>query len=218
MTNFAAARTTMVDCQVRPSDVTKYPIIDALLTIPREEFVPSTKRSVAYMGEHIALGSSRVLLDPRTFAKMLDAVNIQPDEMVLDLGCGLGYSSAVIAKMAEAVVAVEADEAMAAEATELLAAHGADNVMVETGELVGGAPKHGPYCVIFLQGAAETIPSAVTDQLKVGGRIIAIRQADGMGQCKIGYKRENGIDWHSEFAATAPTLPGFEKAAEFTFG
>lgn len=218
MTDFSAARTTMVDCQVRPSDVTKYPIIDALLTVPREEFVPSAKRSVAYMGEHISLGRSRVLLDARTFAKMLDTVNIQPDEMVLDLGCGFGYSSAVIAKMAEAVVAVEPDEAMAKEASELLATHGADNAMVVTAELADGAPKHGPYCVIMLQGAAESIPSAVTDQLKVGGRIIAIRQTDGMGQCKIGLKRDTGIDWRAAFAASAPTLPGFEKAAEFTFG
>ena len=181
MTDFTTARRTMVDCQVRPSDVTKYPIIDALLTIPREEFVPSAKRSVAYIGEHIELSSARVLLDARTFAKMLDAVNIQPNEMVLDLGCGLGYSSAVIAKMAEAVVALEVDDEMASQATELLATHGADNVMVETGELLEGAPKHAPYCVIFLQGAAETIPEAVTDQLKIGGRIVAIRQVNGMG-------------------------------------
>ena len=218
MTDFAAARTTMVDCQVRPSDVTKYPIIDALLTIPREEFVPPAKRSVAYMGEHVALGRSRVLLDARTFAKMLDAVNIQPDELVLDLGCGLGYSSAVLAKMAEAVVAVEPDEAMANEAAELLAANGADNAMIENAELTEGAPKHGPYCVIMLQGAAETIPAAILDQLKIGGRIVAIRQSAGMGQCKIGYKRETGMDWRSEFAATAPVMPGFEKEAEFTFG
>jgi protein-L-isoaspartate(D-aspartate) O-methyltransferase len=217
MTNFTAARTTMVDCQVRPSDVTKYPIIDALLTVPREEFVPSAKRSVAYMGEHIELGRSRVVFDARTFAKMLDAVNIQPDEMVLDLGCGLGYSSAVIAKLAEAVVAVEADVEMASQAAELLATNGADNVIVETGELTVGAPKHGPYCVIFLQGATENIPSTVTDQLKIGGRIIAIRQANGTGQCKIGHKRENGMDWRSIFGATAPILPGFEKATEFTF-
>lgn len=218
MTDFAAARTTMVDCQVRPSDVTKYPIIDALLSVPREEFVPSAKRSVAYMGEHVSLGRARVLLDARTFAKMLDAVNVQPDEMVLDLGCGLGYSSAVIAKMAEAVVAVEPDKAMAAEASELLAAQGADNVMVETAELAAGAPKHGPYCVIFLQGAAETIPPAVLDQLKVGGRIVAIRQSGGIGQVKLGFKRDTGMDWRNVFAAAAPVLPGFEKEAEFTFG
>ncbi|WGI23104.1 protein-L-isoaspartate O-methyltransferase [Amylibacter sp. IMCC11727] len=218
MMDFSAARTTMVDCQVRPSDVTKYPIIDALLTVPREEFVPAAKRSVAYMGEHIALDRSRVILDARTFAKMLDAVNIQPDELVLDLGCGYGYSSAVMAKMAEAVVGVEPDEAMANEAAELLAANGADNAMVVHGELAKGAAKHGPYCVIVLQGAAETIPAAILDQLKVGGRIVAIRQTGGMGQCKIGLKRENGMDWRGAFSAAAPTLPGFEKEAEFTFG
>jgi protein-L-isoaspartate(D-aspartate) O-methyltransferase len=208
----------MVDCQVRPSDVTKYPIIDALLTVPREEFVPAAKRSVAYVGEHIALDRSRVLLDARTFAKMLDLASIQPTELVLDLGCGYGYSSAVIAKMAEAVVGVEPDETMANEASELLAANGADNAMVVNAELVEGAPKHGPYCVIVLQGAAETIPVAITDQLKVGGRIVAIRQMGNAGQCKIGFKRETGIDWRGAFDAAAPTLPGFEKEAEFTFG
>ena len=218
MSDFTAARTTMVDCQVRPSDVTKYPIIDALLTIPREEFVPSAKRSVAYMGEHIVLDTSRVLLDARTFAKMLDVVNIQPNELVLDLGCGYGYSTAVMAKMAEAVVGVEPNETMASEAVDLLAANGVDNAMVVQAALNEGAPKHGPYCVIVLQGAAQDIPAAITDQLKVGGRIVAIRQADGMGQCKIGFKRENGLDWRNAFAAAAPLLPGFEKEAEFTFG
>lgn len=218
MTDFSAARTTMVDCQVRPSDVTKYPIIDALLTVEREEFVPTAKRGVAYMGEHIVLAPNRVLLDPRTFAKMLDLANIQPTELVLDLGCGLGYSSAVIAKMAEAVVAVESDEDMASEATELLAHCGADNVMVQQGELAAGAAKHGPYCVIMLQGAAEQIPATITDQLKPGGRIIAIRQSGNTGHCKIGYKRDGGIDWRNAFDATAPILPGFGKEIEFTFG
>ncbi len=218
MTDFTAARTTMVDCQVRPSDVTKYPIIDALLTVPREEFVPSSKRAVAYMGEHIALDTARVVLDARTFAKMLDLVNIQPNELVLDLGCGFGYSSAVMAKMAEAVVGVEPNESMAKEASELLATHGADNVMVVQGELAQGAPKHGPYCVIVLEGAAETIPTEIMDQLKVGGRIVAIRQMGGMGKCKIGLKRDTGVDWRGAFEADAPILPGFEKAAEFTFG
>lgn len=217
MTDFTEARTTMVDCQVRPSDVTKYPIIDALLTVPREEFVPAAKRSVAYMGEHIALGQSRVVLDARTFAKMLDAVNIQPNELVLDLGCGFGYSSAVMAKMAEAVVGVEADETMANEASELLAANGIDNAMVVQADLTEGAPKHGPYCVIVLQGAAQTIPDAIIDQLKVGGRIVAIRQDGSAGECKIGLKRENGMDWRNVFAANAPVLPGFTKEKEFTF-
>lgn len=217
MTDFLAARTTMVDCQVRPSDVTKYPIIDAFLTVPREEFVPLAKRSVAYMGGHIALSGDRVLLDARTFAKMLDAVNIQPNELVLDLGCGFGYSCAIIATLAEAVVGVEPNEALAKEAAELLTANGVDNVMIESGDLCKGAPKHGPYCVIILQGAAEQIPQEILSQLKLGGRIAVIHQSSSLGECKIGIKRENGIDWRNVFSATAPVLSGFSQKSTFTF-
>ncbi len=105
----------MVDTQVRPSDVTKFPIIDAMLRVPREIYVPAAMRDVAYVGENVDLGGGRVVLDPRVLAKMLNALDVQPDEMVLDIGCGLGYSTAVLARLAEAVVAVEADAEMAAD-------------------------------------------------------------------------------------------------------
>lgn len=107
MTNFAARRTMMVDTQVRPNDVTKFPIIEAMLSVPREAFVPAQRREAAYVGGNIDVGDGRVLLEARTLAKMLDALDIQPTDLVLDIGCGLGYSAAVIARMAEAVVAVE---------------------------------------------------------------------------------------------------------------
>ncbi len=100
MLDNAANRTMMVDTQVRPSDVTKFPIIDAMLTVRREAFVPQSKRNVAYVGENIDIGVGRVVLEPRTFAKMLDALDIQRSDVVLDIGCGLGYSSAVLAHMA----------------------------------------------------------------------------------------------------------------------
>lgn len=116
MPDFAARRTMMVDTQVRPNDVTKYPIIEAMLTIPREEFVPDARRAVAYSGENLELAPGRVLLEPRTLAKMVDAVDPQPDDLVLDIGCGYGYASAVMAFMAQAVIAVEDDEDMAREA------------------------------------------------------------------------------------------------------
>ncbi len=144
MTDFAARRTMMVDTQVRPSDVTKFPIIDAMLSVPREDFVPNTKREAAYMGENIDLGGGRVVLEPRTLGKMLDALDIQSDELVLDLGCGLGYSAAVLAKMADFVVAVESDETMAAEAQSKLSEAGADNVAVIQGELLPEMPKTAP--------------------------------------------------------------------------
>ncbi len=218
MTNYNTARTTMVDCQVRPSDVTKFPIIEALLTIPREEFVPANLKPVAYIGEHLDLGAGRMLLDARTFAKMLDAVNIQPSELVLDLGCGLGYSSAVIAHLAEAVVAVEENVELAEEAATLLSANGVDNAVVIGAPMANGAAKHGPYDVIVIQGASEQIPQSVCDQLKDGGRIAALFTDGSMGQCRIGYKRGEKIDWRAAFSATAPVLSGFEKAREFSFG
>ena len=120
MTDYKARRTMMVDTQVRPSDVTKFPIIDAMLSVPREDFVPASLREAAYVGENIALGANRVMLEPRTLAKMLDALSIEPDHVVLDLGCGLGYSTAILAKMAEFVVAVEDDADNATQAQNIL--------------------------------------------------------------------------------------------------
>lgn len=217
MSNFETARTMMVDCQVRPSDVTKYPIIEALLAIPREEFVPKAKRAVAYSGIHLDLGAGRMLLDARTFAKMLDAANIQPTELVLDLGCGLGYSSAVIAHMAEAVIGVESDETLAEEAGALLAANGIDNAVVVQAPLNEGAPKHGPYDVVFTEGAIEQIPDSILEQINEGGRIVTVLAKGTQSDCQIGYKRGNKIDWRRAFAASAPVLDGFAKTPEFSF-
>ena len=117
MTDYAARRTMMVDTQIRPSDVTKFPIISAMLSVPRENFVPRDKREAAYMGDNIDLGGNRTILDPRTFAKMLDALEIQPTDFVLDIGMGLGYSAAVLSQLGEAVVAVEDDQTRFAEAS-----------------------------------------------------------------------------------------------------
>ena len=124
--------------------MTKFPIIDAMLAVPREDFVPRHLRPAAYAGGNLDLGEGRVVLEPRTLAKMLDALDIGNEDLVLDIGCGLGYSAAVIARMAEAVVALEEDREMAAEAQNLLLEHGVDNVVVQEGPLGSGAPEHGP--------------------------------------------------------------------------
>ena len=136
MPDFAQRRTTMVDTQVRTNDVTRYPVIAAMLHVPRECFVPEARREVAYKGENLDLAPGRVLLEPRTFAKMIDALDLRTTDLVLDLGCGLGYSAAVLARMAQAVVAVEPDPAMAAEAERRLAAQGVDNAAVVHADLV----------------------------------------------------------------------------------
>ncbi len=216
MTDYDTLRTAMVDCQVRPSDVTKFPIISAMLAVRREVFVPSAKREVAYVGDHVDLGQGRVVLDPRIFSKMLDSLNITPGEMVLDIGCGLGYSAAVIGHLAEAVIALESDKTLATEAESNLAAQAIDNAIVVTGTLAEGAAKHGPYDAICVSGGAvEDIPAHLLDQLKEGGRVAAIFATGLAGECRVGIKTNGIVAWHGAFDATAPVLKGFEKTREF---
>lgn len=215
MPDFAARRTMMVDTQVRPNDVTKYPIIEAMLTIPREEFVPDARRAVAYSGENLELSPGRVLLEPRTLAKMVDAVDPQPDDLVLDIGCGYGYASAVMAFMAQAVIAVEDDEDMAREAESRLAAINADNVAVFQGSLDQGYPGQAPYDVIFIGGAIEMLPETLADQLKEGGRIVALFDDGRLGVVRSGVKLAGRINWRYAFNAHAPLLPGFQREEGF---
>lgn len=209
MSDFAARRTTMVDTQVRTSDVTKFPVIDAMLTIPREEFVPASRRSVAYSGENLDIGHGRVLLEPRTLAKMVDALDIQPDELVLDLACGYGYSAAVMARMAEAVVAIEDDAELASEAEQRLSEAGIDNVAVLHAPLTEGEPKQGPYDVILIEGAVQDIPAAIVEQLREGGRVAALFVEGALGVARIGTRQNGQLSWRYSFNAKAPMLPGF---------
>lgn len=217
MPDYAARRTMMVDTQIRPSDVTKFPIIDTFLSVPRELFVPAAQREAAYMGENIAIAPGRVVLEPRTLAKILDALDVQPHELVLDIGTGLGYSAAVLSRLGEVVVAVEEDDTFAAEAETALSEFGADNVILVHAPLTEGAPKHGPYDAIVVQGGVETIPPAVLDQLKEGGRIAAVFMEGALGVCRIGYMVDGTVSWRFAFNAGAPVLQGYASASDFVF-
>lgn len=217
MTEFATRRTMMVDTQVRPSDVTKFPIIDAMLNVQRENFVPAAQREAAYMGKNLSLGGERVLLEPRTLAKMLDALDISNDELVIDIGCAMGYSAAVIAHMAAAVVAVEDDEALLSEAQEALMDSDIDNVILHQAKLVEGAEQHGPYDVMIVQGGVQQLPMSLQDQIKEGGRVACLFMEDALGEVRIGHKQDGRLSWRMSFNAGAPVLSGFaqEKAFEF---
>ncbi|WP_444463247.1 protein-L-isoaspartate O-methyltransferase family protein [Rhodobacter capsulatus] len=214
MPDFAARRTIMVDTQVRPNDVTKFPIIEAMLTIPREAFVPDARREAAYVGENVDLGQGRWLLEPRNFAKILDALDIQPGDRVLDIGAGMGYSAAVIARMAQAVVALE-EGALAASAEAHLSVQDIEGVTVIDGPLAAGAAEEGPYDVIVIEGGVEQVPAAITTQLKDGGRIAAIFLQGPLGTVRIGRKIDGVVAWRDAFNAAAPVLPGFTGAKEF---
>lgn len=217
MVDFSQARTMMVDTQVRPNDVTKYPVIEAMLTVPREAFVPDARQAVAYVGENVPLAQDRWLLEPRSFGKMLDGLNIQPTELVLIVGAGLGYEAAVVARLAQAVVALESHPEMAAQAEATLAEQGVDNVAVVTGDLAAGYPGQAPYDVILIAGGIEELPQALADQLAEGGRIGAIFAEGNLGVARIGHKIDGEINWRFAFNASAPVLPGFNRRKGFVF-
>jgi protein-L-isoaspartate(D-aspartate) O-methyltransferase len=216
MSEFATRRVMMVDTQVRPSDVTKFPIIDAMLSVPRETYVPDDKREAAYVGENLTIAPGRVVLEARTLAKLLDALDVLPTELVLVVGCGLGYSAAVIARLAETVVGVEDNETLAGEAQRLLSEENVDNAIVVTGPLAEGSAKCAPYDVITVEGGVETIPEAILAQLKDGGRIGAVFMDGAVGTVRIGYKKDGQMTWRPVFNASAPVLDGFRAVRGFT--
>jgi protein-L-isoaspartate(D-aspartate) O-methyltransferase len=205
----------MVDTQIRPADITKFPIIDAMLKVRREMFVPDQMRQTAYTDSIVYLGGDRIVLDPRSFGKMLDAVNIQSDELVLDIGSGLGYSAAVIGKVCEAVVALEEDDDMASNSETILATEGCLNVAVLQGTLSEGAAKHAPFDVIVIEGAVEEISDELVTQLADGGRIAAIFSQKSQGVLRVGYKTQGKISWRFVCNAYAPVLAGFHKTQSF---
>ena len=215
MTDYTSRRTMMVDTQVRPSDVTSFPIIDAMLSVPRELFVPGSLREAAYIGENLNLGGGRIMLEPRTLGKMLTSLDIAPTHVALDLGCGLGYSTAILAHLCDFVVGIEDDEARAEEAQSLLSGQGIDNAAVIAGDLTKGAEKSGPYDIMIIEGGVEEVPAALTAQLKEGGRIACIFAEGALGGVRVGHKLDGNINWRFAFNASAPVLPGFEKKSAF---
>ena len=215
MTDFSTRRVTMVDTQVRPSDVTKFPIIAAMLSVPRESFVPDAQREAAYVGLNLEFAAGRVMLEPRTLAKMLDFLDISPNDHVLDVGAGLGYGAAVLAEIGAKVVALEADAATSAAARSRLAVYGGERVKVVTAPLADGAAADAPFDVILIEGGVEQVPAALIAQLTEGGRIAAIFMQDALGIVRTGLKQDGVVTWRFAFNATAPILPGFAAVWKF---
>ena len=219
MIDAALQRKNMVESQVRPSDVTDRRIPRAMLSVPREQFVPPQLRSLAYIDNDVVLTSgreaSRALMAPRVFAKLLQLAELADTDLVLDVGCATGYSAAVIANIAQTVVALECDGGLAAVAARTLALLHCDNVAVVTGELAQGYPKEGPYDAIIVEGAVASMSPALLEQLKEGGRLVTILSEGGASQAVRWRRNGKGFDHVAAFDAAAPLLPGFERETGF---
>ena len=223
MLDFAAARRMMVEGQVRTSDVTDVRIIAAMLELPRERFVPETSRDLAYLDLDVPITAAagarhaRRLLKPMVLAKLVQAAAVTADDRVLDVGCGTGYSSALLARLACAIVALEQDPALAALAGDNLRAVGASNVTIATGPLIEGWQPAAPYDVIFVNGATEIVPTALCRQLKDGGRLVAVVGRAPVTRATV-YRSVGGdVSGWPVFDAAAPLLPGFAAPPAFVF-
>jgi len=210
-----AARTAMIDSQVRTNDVTDRRLIAAMTAIPREAFVPSNRQVLAYADAPVETGPGRWMAAARDFSKLINAAAVAETDRVLDIAPGAGYSTAVLAKLAASVVALEQDEAAAKTIRDNLTKAGATNVEVIGGVLKNGAPSKAPFDIIHVNGAVEIVPQAWLDQLAEGGRLVVVASEGAVRRARV-YTRSGGkTAWRTPFESSAPMLPGFERAPEF---
>lgn len=217
MLDSSAQRANMVASQLRTNDVSDARVRAAMSVVPRERFVPDAVKPLAYAERCVTLKDSRVMLDARSFGKLLQLATILPGDVVLDLGCGTGYSSAVLSLIAGRVVALEEDAELAGAAEQNLRASGTMNAEVVRGPLVQGWPKLAPFDVIVINGGIEVEPTGLVKQLKSGGRLVAIWRDGATGQARLYVNDEGAVGNRSAFDAQVPVLPGFEKRPSFVF-
>lgn len=220
MSGFSTARQKMVDGQVRTNDVTDRRILDAMLTVPREAFVPASRRALAYLDLDLDVsegGAKRFLIKPQLTGKLLQAAEIGEGDNVLIVGCATGYLAALAAKLARQVTATESDAALAAKAKDTFAAIGLTNVACKAAACADGVPAAAPYDVIILNGATEVTPDGLFGQLREGGRLVGVSAESRPSRAMIVTRTHGEFGHRPLFDAAAPVLPGLERAAAFVF-
>ena len=218
MTDHAAARRNMVTGQIMTNRVTDERLIAAMEEIPRERFVPHAKQGLAYVDEDVEIAPGRYLMEPMVLARLVQEASVVASDMVLDVGCGTGYATAVMARLAGTVIALDVDTSLAAEAERTLSGVGTDNAIVVIGPLSEGHPSQAPYDVILLGGAVEHLPQTLADQLAEGGRIVGVlREAGAVGQATLWARHRGALSSRCLFEASLPPLPGISRPVRFEF-
>ena len=221
MSGFATARQKMVDGQVRPNDVTDIRILDAMLAVPREAFVPASQRALAYLDLDLDISeggaTKRVLIKPQVLAKMLQAAEIKPTDNVLVVGCPSGYSAAVVAHLASRVTTTARDPDLVAKAGDCLAKLGFSNIQCVSANAAEGYAANGPYDVIVLAGASEIVPTGLYKQLAPGGRLLGVFATAVPQRAVIVTRSHDDYGIRALFDVAVPVLPGLERLPGFVF-
>ncbi len=215
--DFSQQRTKMVDGQLRTTDVTHVPLLDAMQSIAREEFVPSRRRALAYIDEDIKVAPGRFIMEASPFAKLVQLASIGHKDYVLDVGCATGYSAAVLSRLCDSVVALESDPELAQLAVETLSRLGHDNVAVVEGPLREGWPRQAPYDAIVVEGAVDAVPEGLTAQLRDGGRLVAVVGHGNAARATLFVKEGDRVSQRSHFNAAIRPLGEFASKPAFQF-
>ncbi|MDE2446927.1 MAG: protein-L-isoaspartate O-methyltransferase [Alphaproteobacteria bacterium] len=220
MTDFAQARRNMVDSQLRPNGVTDGRILEAMGKVARETFVGPNQAQLAYMDADVPLKDAgqpnRVLIDPMSYGRLLQAADIHGEDRVLVIGVGTGYGAAVLTHIAAHVVAVENDPALVSHLRQNML--GVKNVTVVEGALASGAAEAGPFDVVIIEGRIGALPEALFSQVKNGGRLVCAEGDSETSKCFIYQISGSTHTKRSVFELNISRLPGFdERKAAFAF-
>jgi protein-L-isoaspartate(D-aspartate) O-methyltransferase len=215
--DYARARSNMVQNQLRPNRVDDPTVLNAMAEVPRERFLPKTLRSVAYADEDLPLQDGSWLIEPRVLARLIQAAEVRPSDVVLVIGCTTGYAGAVLSRLAGTVILLEPRSA--AERVEaLLDDLGVDNVVVvESDDPASGHPSQAPFDVILLVGSVPAVPPALLEQIGEGGRIVAVIDDGRVGKATL-FTKLHGVAGQREICdAQTPPLAGLEPSPRFAF-
>jgi protein-L-isoaspartate(D-aspartate) O-methyltransferase len=219
MTDFALARRNMIDSQLRPNRVTNARLLAAIEEVPRERFLPESLRAIAYADDDVPLGNGRFLMEPMVLARLIQALQCQPDDRALVVASGRGYGAAILARLVKSVVAVEGDPMLAAAAQQTAKELGVERVRQIVGPMEQGAAESAPYDAILIEGAVKVVPQAILDQLGEGGRLgtVLAGPPGALGVTQVFVKQGGVSSGRALFEAGTPSLLGFAPPPRFTF-
>lgn len=215
--DFGAARRNMIESQLRPAGIADDALLEIMARVPRERFVPEPFQKIAYVDEDLPIGGGRFIMEPLALAGMIQAAEIRPSDIVLDIASGTGYGAVILSHLGGTVFALESDAALAGPAGELYGDLAPDNVVPLDGPLAEGCAEHAPFDVIVIEGAVERTPEAIVKQLGDGGRLVAVVLERGIGRLTVIRRNGEHFSRRAVRDANIPALDAFRRPPEFVF-